>query len=366
MEYNEGRKKSIKARRRENKTIATMMTIMSIVLFVICILLFFLYYKEKNKTVEAMSKNAEFEQQLENGNYITKEEADVLIAEAKTQAEENVLNDIQRRMEEGTTTLTLLEILYPEKVVASDRGRYYFFEINENLAQNPFRLDALQYPVLNEETGEYEGDVTLTEAGQATMRKGVDVSKFQGKINWNKVANDGIEYAYIRLGYRGYGSGKIVTDETYEYNISGCNSTGIDTGVYFFTEAISVNEAVEEADYVLENIQGYRIDLPIVLDVEESASEDSRTKNLTAEERTEIVKAFCNRIIESGHEVMIYGNMKSFLLMLNMEELEEYDKWFAYYKFPLRFPYQMRVWQYTASGKVDGIQGNVDINVAFY
>ena len=269
-------------------------------------------------------------------------------------------------MESGSTTLTLLENLYPENIVTSDGGRYYFFDINEELAQNPYTFDKLIYPVLNEESKKYEGDVSLTEQNEIPTRKGIDVSKFQGNIDWKKVSNDGIEFAYIRLGYRGYGSGKIVLDEKYEDNITGCNEAGIDAGVYFFTEAISEREAVEEADYVLENIRDYKVNLPIVIDVEESASSDSRTKDLTKEERTSIVKAFCNRIIDAGHEVMIYGNMKSLLIMMDMEELENYDKWFAYYKYPLRFPYKMKVWQYTATGKVDGIKGDVDINIEFY
>ena len=108
------------------------------------------------------------------------------------------------------------------------------------------------------------------------------------------------------------------------------------------------------------------MDLPIVIDVEESASSDSRTKDLTKEERTKAVIAFCERIKEAGHDVMIYGNTKSFMVMMDNEKLEDYDKWFAYYKYPLRFPYKIRMWQYTSSGEVDGIKGGTDINIMFY
>jgi hypothetical protein len=151
-----------------------------------------------------------------------------------------------------------------------------------------------------------------------------------------------------------------------EYNIEKAKAAGLDVGVYFFTEAINEKEGIEEAEFVLENLGDYKVDLPIVIDVEESASSDSRTKDLTQEERTKIVLAFCNRIKEAGHEVMIYGNMKSMLIMMDIEELEGYDKWFAYYKYPMRFPYKMRMWQYTAKGEVDGIKGDVDMNIAFY
>lgn len=359
------KEEKIRRRRKKNKRraiIFNLLLLMLCLLTIITIVLMILLQREKNKALEASAKKTELEKQLEEGNYISKYEYDKII----TEKEQMLLNDIQKMMEEGKTTLTLLEKLYPEKIVTVSDGRYYFFDINEKLEKNPYTFDALNYPVFNQEKNKYEGDVTLAKEDEIATRKGVDVSKFQGNVEWDEVANDGIEFAYIRLGYRGYGSGKIVLDETYEKNMNGCIKEGIDTGVYFFTEAISEREAIEEADFVLENIRNYKIDLPIVIDVEESASKDSRTKNLTKEERTEIVKAFCNRIKETGHEVMIYGNTKSFLIMMDIAELEEYDKWFAYYKYPLLFPYKMKMWQYTSKGEVDGIEGGADINIEFY
>ena len=195
----------------------------------------------------------------------------------------------------------------------------------------------------------------------------MDVSSFQGDVNWEKVKNDGVEYAFIRLGYRGYESGKIVNDSKYEDNITGCNDVGLDCGVYFFTEALNESEGVEEAEFVLECLGEHHIELPIVLDVEQSANVNkSRTKNLSAEDRTKAVIAFCERIKQAGYTPMIYGNLKSMLIMLDFEQLEEYDKWFAYFHYPLRFPYKHKIWQYTASGKVDGIKGDADLNLMFY
>ena len=320
---------------------------------------------KKNQTIEAMNQVTALESELYSDHYMTVVEAEHLIDEAVSNAKNELLTNIRSRMEKGETTLTLLENLFPNQIVTAHAGAYHFFDINESLAMNEFGYEHFTYPVLNEETGKYEGDVTLDESTGVATRKGIDVSRFQGKINWKKVANDGIDYAYIRLGYRGYGSGKIVIDDAYEYNIENANAAGLDTGVYFFTEAISEREAIEEAEYVLENLEGQSIDLPIVLDVEESASSGSRTKDLTKEQRTDAVIAFCERIKNAGHDVMIYGNTKSFLIMMDMERLEEYDKWFAYYKYPLRFPYKMKMWQYTSSGTVDGIEGGVDINISF-
>ena len=176
-----------------------------------------------------------------------------------------------------------------------------------------------------------------------------------------------MEYAIIRLGYRGYESGKIVIDTKFEENIEGSLKAGLDTGVYFFTEALNEKEAIEEAEFVIENIKGYKINMPVVIDVEESANtEKTRTRDLTSEQRTRNVIAFCETIKKAGYDVMIYGNLKSFMIMMNFEELEEYDKWFAYYKYPFHFPYKIKMWQYTSSEKIDGIKGKVDVNLMFY
>ena len=107
--------------------------------------------------------------------------------------------------------------------------------------------------------------------------------------------------------------------------------------------------------------------MPIVLDVEESANpEKTRTKNVTKEQRTKNVIAFCERIKEAGYDVMIYGNLKSFMIMMDYEKLENYDKWFAYYRYPFHFPYKIKMWQYTSTEKINGIKGDVDVNIMFY
>lgn len=369
--YNEDKVKAERRKRNKRKRLIrritmTLMTLIILSLGGCCVFLLTQYNQERNRAVEALSEVDSLENRLNSGDYITTLEADRLVEEAVSNAQGELLDDIRSSMENGDTTLTLLEKLFPDMIVTADKGRYHFFEINHNLAKNAFSYEDLSYPIKDDETGDYTGDVTLADRSGITTRKGIDVSKFQGKINWKKVANGGIEYAYMRLGYRGYESGKIVLDETYEYNIKNAAAAGLDVGVYFFTEAISTREAVEEAEFVLENLKEYNVDLPIVIDVEESASNDSRTKNLTKEERTDIVRAFCERIKESGHDVMIYGNTKSFMIMMDNEKLEDYDKWFAYYKYPLRFPYKMKMWQYTSSAEVDGIDGGVDVNIMFY
>lgn len=295
----------------------------------------------------------------------SEDEMSEAIEQAVKETKEDYLSVIRGYMEEGKT-LEMLENIYPDNIVVPDIKGFHFLDIDKSLKQSEIDPSVIEYPVLNEETGKYEGEARYSN-GDTTAKKGVDVSKFQGTVDWNSVKEDGVEFAYIRLGYRGYESGKIVIDDCYEDNITGCNEAGIDCGVYFFTEALSEAEGREEAEFVLENLGEHHIELPIVIDVEQSANVNkSRTKNLTRDERTDAVIAFCERIREAGYEPMIYGNLKSQLIMLDNTRLEEYEKWFAYYHYPLRYPYRHKIWQYTAKGRVSGIAGDADLNLMFY
>lgn len=202
--------------------------------------------------------------------------------------------------------------------------------------------------------------------GGASARLGVDVSKFQGEIDWEKVAADGIEFAMIRMGYRGYGTGAIVTDPTFQQNVEGALANGLEVGVYFFSQAVSEEEAVEEAEYLLEGIAGYGVSMPVVFDMEMvSESDSARANGLTPEERTAITIAFCQRIKAAGYTPMVYGNPGWLISKVNLKELGDYPVWLAqYYREPF-FPYQFQMWQYTNTGRVDGISGNVDLNLCF-
>lgn len=288
----------------------------------------------------------------------TEEELSHLIAEREDAAVEALLADIKSDFDEGMSTVDILRNLYPELTVLAADGKYHFFELNENLALNPYVNSQFQVD---------ENGIMAYNDNTVTSKKGIDVSKFQGKIDWSKVKADGVEYAFIRMGYRGYGSsGKMVTDETFETNIKGATSNGVDVGVYFFSQAVNEEEAIEEANYVLEAIEGYDVTYPVVIDIEEVADPDARTADLTQEQRTKNCIAFCETVKAAGYTPMIYGNLKTFFIMLDMEQLEDYDKWFAQYDTQLYFPYEFTIWQYTDEGTVDGISADVDLNVGFY
>lgn len=200
-----------------------------------------------------------------------------------------------------------------------------------------------------------------------SSRMGIDVSEFQGEsIDWKKVKASGVEFVIIRLGYRAYGeSGALVLDAMYEKNIKGALDAGLDVGVYFFSQAISASEAVEEAEFVLDHIRGYDISGPVVYDTEEIKYDTARTDQNTRQEYTNYCKIFCDTIESEGYDAMIYVNMKWMAFTLDMEELAGYDFWYADYHAVPQCPYDYKIWQYSETGSVPGINGSVDLDLWF-
>ena len=350
-----------KKRRKKNSAVIIMLITSTILAFMLCVALLFFYAEQRNKTLQAMAEVKILTEK--NENMYTKNQVDEFIEKAKKE----ILEKIKSLLEHGEGMLSILQKFYPNYVIASYKDNYYFFPISDKLEKNNFEMEKFTYPVYNKETQEWQGTASYMKGTEEEAKKGIDVSTFQGNINWKKVKNSGIEFAIIRLGFRGYENGKIVLDSKFTDNIEGSLEAGLDTGVYFFTEALTEEEAIEEADFVIENLEEYKINMPVVIDVEESANvEKTRTRDLTADQRTKNVIAFCERIKEAGYDVMIYGNLRSFMIMMNIEELEEYDKWFAYHRYPFHFPYKIKMWQYTAYEKIDGINGKTDVNLMFY
>lgn len=290
----------------------------------------------------------------------TEEELQTKLNEAVQNAfgekESEILGTMKTMMENGDGTTAMLKYFYPEDIVVAADKRYYFFPILDTIKHHSYNEEQF---VLNE-----KDILEYIENEEVISKKGIDVSKYQTTINWKKVAGDGVEYAFIRLGIRGSSEGKLVLDDTYIDNIEGALENNINVGVYFFTQALNKEEAVEEAEFVLENMKDYDVTYPVVLDVEEITTKNPRTKDMTKQDWTDVCIAFCDTIKEAGYTPMIYGNLKTFMLMVDLEQLEDYEKWFAYYSTPLYFPYDFSVWQYTSTGSVNGIKGDVDINVS--
>lgn len=242
-------------------------------------------------------------------------------------------------------------------------------EIVYDIAEGYLRVDTLEavprnqydFQFLTEENG-YKA--YKDSAGIHAIR-GIDVSKFQGNIDWQAVKDSGMEFAMIRIGLRGYGSGQLVMDERFYENIKNAQAAGLQTGVYFFSAAVSTEEAVEEAEFVIKALEGYELSMPVVFDTEPIYSEAARTDDLTPAQLTEITIAFCEKIRQSGYTPMIYANAKRLTTVLNLEKLSGYEVWYADYQEKPIYPYRYKMWQYTEKGSVPGIQGTVDINLYF-
>lgn len=192
---------------------------------------------------------------------------------------------------------------------------------------------------------------------------GIDVSSHQGLIDWNKVAGDGVEFAILRAAYRGYTAGSLNKDSTFDYNAQQAAQNGLQVGAYIFSQAITVEEALQEAEFLLEILAGKPIDGPVVFDWEVIGTKDARTYGLDTQTLCAAANAFCQRIAQAGYSPMVYFNSYAGYVKYDLSEIMEYPFWFAQYKEQPDFYYNFQMWQYTSSGKVTGIDGNVDLDV---
>lgn len=208
------------------------------------------------------------------------------------------------------------------------------------------------------------------------LAKGIDVSKYQGNIDWKKVKQAGIEFAMIRVGYRGYSNGKIVLDPCFKKNITEALANGIKVGIYFFSTAISVAEAKEDAEWTLNQIKGHNVTYPIVFDYEGFELEKYRSYGTNKTKRTAFNQAFIDVIKKAGFKTMIYGSKGNIKSTYDIASLNE-PLWCARYSggytkildddkyFPAIAGFDIAMWQYTSIGKVPGINGNVDMNYMY-
>lgn len=195
-----------------------------------------------------------------------------------------------------------------------------------------------------------------------TSEQGIDVSYVQKEIDWEQVKADGIDFAMIRLGFRGYETGELRLDAYYEDNARGARAADVEAGVYFFSQAVSVDEAIEEAKFVVKNLKGKKLKGPVAFDMEPIEGAD-RITHLTTEERTAIADAFLSYVKKKGYETMLYGNPTWLGGSLDRTLLTDYDVWLAHYTDYTNYPYVYTMWQYTSWGAVAGITGDVDLNV---
>lgn len=226
----------------------------------------------------------------------------------------------------------------------------------EGMPLNPYEKGAF--------STDEKGRVTYTQNGRRA-RAGIDVSTHQKDIDWQAVAEDGIDFAILRLGHRGYTQGGLFLDETFQQNLQGALEAGLDVGVYFFSQAVTPEEAVEEADYILDVLDGQTLAFPVAFDWESIPGDEARTDGLDGETMTRCAAAFCKRIEDAGYRPGVYFNRSQGYLHYDLRELTDYELWLAEYASVPDFYYHFDLWQYSHTGRVDGIEGDVDLDLAF-
>lgn len=226
-----------------------------------------------------------------------------------------------------------------------------YLDANGNAVTGIKKIDEKAYHFTGD--GVYEGQV------------GIDVSEYQHTINWQQVKESGINFAIIRLGFRGYCSGKLVLDERFIENINGATNAGLKVGVYFFTQAITEQEAIEEASMCIKYVSGYQISYPIAIDTEYINDSDVRANNLSQADRTKICEAFCKTVQKAGYVPAVYASESWLYHNLNMSDLSSYMTWLAHYTTETDYTGSYGIWQYTSVGRINGISTNVDMNISY-
>ena len=222
---------------------------------------------------------------------------------------------------------------------------------------HPFSLDRYAFSV---------EDGTVSYAGEGVeLRRGIDVSDHQREIDWEAVAASGVDFAMLRIGWRGYGQGTLNEDERFRENIEGAHAAGLDVGVYFFSQAVSVLEAAEEAVYTAKLLEGYTLELPVFFDWEFIGVEPARTDDTTTETITAACEEFCRLMAGEGYEVGVYTYIPAVYNHYELNALAGLTVWIGDLGTWPEFYYEHDIWQYSITGAVPGIEGDVDLDVMY-
>ena len=281
------------------------------------------------------------------------------VSKEKTDAEELVLPGDQAEDQTGEEAPQgNAQVLDGEVLKFVDAwGEWHEAEINPAVRKHDYNWSCLT----NTEAGiQYTGDERYS------IRKGIDVSEHQGDIDWSRVKAAGYDFAFLRIGYRGYGEqGTLCADAKFQQNIVNAHNAGIEVGIYIFSQAVNEEETLQEVELVLGQLQGHNLELPVVFDPERIRDDTARTDNVTGEQFTKNTVLFCEKMKEAGYQPMVYSNMIWEAFEYDLEALADYPIWYADYEPAPQTPYYFSFWQYSEKGSVDGIAGNVDLNVQF-
>ena len=241
------------------------------------------------------------------------------------------------------------------KVTLPD-GSEQWVMINAYIPKNNYDYTGLVYQ---------EPIMKYYENGNKISYAGVTVSQESGTVNFSQLKSAGIDFVMLRVGGRGYSTGEVTLDENFTTNMTNAKAAGLKVGVTFFSQAITSDEAIEEADLVLANLLENPPDYPVVFDMEKISNDTARTDNLSKMQLTEITRVFCDRITEAGYTPMIYGNKYWLLRKLDLTKLIKYEIWLDQSEDVPDYPYKFSIWQYKNNEKISGISGDAKLSVSF-
>lgn len=251
-------------------------------------------------------------------------------------------------------------------IVDPHAGQVYVYDGFDWIWLTP--LEGVEANAMKKDDFVWQGRIPSYVRDDYEVLRGVDVSEHQFDIDWQQAAASGIDFAFVRVGRRGYSAGALKEDDYYRQNLEGARSAGLEVGVYFFSQAVNVQEAIEEAEYTLELIKGYDITLPVVYDWEKiyENPDEARTTGLDTHVLSDCAVAFCETIKRAGYTPCIYFNRHTGYYGLDLSRMTDYVFWFALPESPFpNFYYKVDIWQYSFDDIVPGIPGETDMNLLF-
>lgn len=206
-----------------------------------------------------------------------------------------------------------------------------------------------------------------TDNGKKISYVGVDISKHNGRVNFNSIKAAGVDYVMLRLGARGYSTGQISLDDNFVENMEAAIEAGLDIGVYFYSQAVSQDEVMQEVNFVIQNLEPYRahITYPVAFDMENVPNDKARIDGLSRDDKTAIATAFLSGVQAAGYAPMVYGNKEWLIKNIDLAKLQDFDVWLSQEQDVPDYPYQFAMWQYTTTGVLNGVTGDASLNLCF-
>ncbi len=227
-------------------------------------------------------------------------------------------------------------------------------------------------PYLEKNTYDYtklkmKNDLASYADGNTFSYVGADLSKYNGEVDFVTLKQSGVSFVMLRLGMRGYGSGEIMLDEKFTDYITKASEAGLDIGIYFYSQALTEEEAAEEANFVIQNLANYQVTItyPVAFDMEYVPNDTARVEALNREEKTKVAKVFLDTVKNAGYKPMVYGTKEWLLKQMDLTKLTDYDIWLSQQEEVPDYPYKFQIWQYTREGSLAGADGDVHLNISF-